>query len=85
MHFDALLSTPMIRDSASSLIVRKVVSGAIIFPANVEGIAIAGIMVIIFWSGKILPLDLLPFLLLYRDGVFGVLGRLFSAHSINFS
>ena len=84
MHFDALLSTPMIRDSASSLIVRKVVSGAIIFPANVEGIAIAGIMVIIFWSGKILPLDLLPFLLLYR-GVFGVLGRLFSAHSINFS
>ena len=38
----------MIRNLALSLIVRNVVSGAIIYPANVKGIAIAGIMVTIF-------------------------------------
>ena len=85
MHLDALLSTPMILDSASSLIVRKHALGATTFPASVDGIAIAGMRVSTFRNWKILPLDLPPFFLLYLEGVLGVAGRFCNAHAMNLS
>ena len=83
MHFDALLSIPMTRDSASSPIVRRLLLRAATLPGAVEVIATIGTIVAIRLNLKILPLGLLPLLLLYLEGFFGVSGRLFRAYPVS--